>query len=79
MKGDDLLATALALPPGERARIAHELLVSLDDGEDSDVAGAWLAEIERRAREVTEGTAVLEEWSAVRERLAARAIERRSR
>lgn len=79
MKGDELLANALALPPRERARLAHELLVSLEADDDAEASEAWLAEINRRAREVTDGTAALEEWSAVRERLAARATHRRSR
>jgi hypothetical protein len=39
---------------------------------------AEMAEIGRRAREVEDGSAVLEEWSAVRERLAARRRARRA-
>lgn len=78
MNGDDLLADALRLPPGERARIAHELLESLDEGEDPDVAGAWHAEIERRVQAVEEGTAVLEDWTSVRARLATRRAQRRA-
>ena len=52
---DDLLSDALRLPPEERARLAHELLLSLETaGADSDAdAGAeWARELERRAREV---------------------------
>ncbi len=73
---DDLLAEALALPTEERARIAHELLVSLDEGSDENAAEAWLSEIMRRLKEVDDGTAVLEDWSAVRERLAKRWVTR---
>jgi putative addiction module component (TIGR02574 family) len=68
----DLLSKALALPPDERARIAHELIVSLDDAEDQDAADAWVTEIERRAREVESGAVEAEDWSAVRARLTAR-------
>ena len=78
MSDQDILASALALPRSERARLAHELIASLDEAEDADAAEAWLAEINRRAREVEDGTAVLEEWGAVRERLAARRHARRS-
>ena len=78
MSDQDILATALALPAPERARLAHELLVSLDEAEDPNAAEAWLAEIGRRAREVDEGSAVLEEWSVVRDRLAVRRRARRS-
>jgi hypothetical protein len=69
---DDLLAAALSLPTEERARIAHELLVSLDEGSDENAAEAWLTEIMRRLKEVDDGTAVLEDWALVLERLAKR-------
>ncbi|HWN69624.1 MAG TPA: addiction module protein [Haliangium sp.] len=69
---EDIFAGAMALPVEKRARLAHELLASLDEGEDAGAAEAWLQEIDRRAREVEAGTASLEEWSAVRERLARR-------
>jgi putative addiction module component (TIGR02574 family) len=68
----DVFSGALSLSAPERARLAHELLRSLDESEDPDAAETWLAEIERRAREVKAGTAGLEEWSAVRDRLAKR-------
>jgi len=42
-----LLSNALALPGRERAKIAHELLLSLDDGADDDANEAWVAELER--------------------------------
>jgi putative addiction module component (TIGR02574 family) len=68
----DVLSTALALPARERARIAQELILSLDDGADADAAEAWLAELEKRAREVRSGTVKTEDWAAVRSRLAGR-------
>ncbi len=68
----DVFSGALSLSAPERARLAHELLRSLDESEDPDAAETWLAEIERRAREVKAGAAGLEEWSAVRDRLAKR-------
>jgi putative addiction module component (TIGR02574 family) len=67
----DVFSTALALPPRERARLAHELLASLDGATDPDAAEAWAAEIESRAREVPAGAPV-EDWDAVRARLAER-------
>ena len=69
MSADDVLSTALLLPVSERARLVHELLASLDVGDDPDAAAAWLTEIERRAREVHAGTASVEQWSDVRARL----------
>lgn len=43
----DLLAEALELPVQERAKIAAELLESLNDVED-DIEAAWAIEIQRR-------------------------------
>jgi len=69
---DALLSTVLALPVRERARIAHELLLSLDDGADADAAETWVTELERRANEVRSGLVATEDWATVRERLAER-------
>lgn len=68
----DLLNNALALPVRDRARIAHELLLSLDGGADADAAEAWVAELEQRAGEVRAGTVATEDWGTVKARLAQR-------
>lgn len=71
-----VLADILRLPIEERARLALELIRSLDDEPDADAAEAWEAEIDRRAAEVEAGTAetmTLDEYRAhVRRRRAAR-------
>lgn len=54
---DRVRADALSLPTEERARLAHDLIASLDDAQDPGAAEAWVAELERRAREVESGTA----------------------
>jgi putative addiction module component (TIGR02574 family) len=48
---------ALALSAEERAKLAHELIVSLDDAIDKEVETAWDAEIERRVKEIKSGVA----------------------
>jgi putative addiction module component (TIGR02574 family) len=68
----DLLSSALALPAKERAKIAHELLRSLDDGTDADAAEAWVAELEQRARDVRSGSVATEEWASIKARLGGR-------
>ena len=68
----DLLSNALALPVRERAKIAHELLLSLDDGADADAGETWAAELERRASEVCSGSVGTEDWETVKARLAQR-------
>ncbi len=50
----DLSARAKALPPEARARLAEELLASLDP-HVSDVEAAWSTEIRRRIDEVERG------------------------
>jgi len=66
-----VFSTALALPARERARLAHELLASLDTAADPDAADAWAAEIEHRAADLQAGAPV-EDWDAVRARLTGR-------
>ncbi|RKH73597.1 addiction module protein [Corallococcus aberystwythensis] len=67
---DELLAQALRLSPDDRARLAHELLDSLDgDVEAPDAEAAWGEEISRRAQEVLDGTVELVEWDEVRKQM----------
>ncbi len=72
----EMLVEILRLPVDERAKLALELLRSLEGEPDSGVAEAWDAEIERRAAEVEAGTAetlTLEEYREhVRQRRSAR-------
>jgi len=65
-----VLEDALTLSTDDRARIAHELLHSLEP-EDADAAAAWSKEIRRRVDEIEAGTAELEDWEIVRARLEA--------
>jgi len=67
-----ILPELLKLPAHERARLATELVRSLDESEDPDAAEAWLNELDRRAREVVTGTAKLEDWTKVRKRIELR-------
>ena len=54
----ELTARAKALPPEDRARLAEELLASLD-GSDNDIDAAWDAEIRKRVAEVDSGAVLL--------------------
>lgn len=67
-----VLAQALQLPAEDRADVARRLIASLDDAADTDVEAAWLAEVERRLKDLDQGTAKLETWEVVRERIATR-------
>ena len=68
--GARVLEDALTLPVEDRARVAHELLRSLEP-DDGDVTAAWTDEIRRRVDEVEAGTAELDDLDTVRARLEA--------
>ena len=55
----DIEKELLDLPHKERARLAHALLVSLDEDEkgDRNVEAAWLEEVNRREKEIVAGEA----------------------
>jgi putative addiction module component (TIGR02574 family) len=46
---------ALHLPLPERAKLAHKLLLSLDDMSESEIEAAWFDEADRRAKEIDQG------------------------
>ena len=56
-----LLEEALQLAPNDRAKLAAELLSSLDD-RDEDVKTAWAAEIARRAADAEADPDDEEDW-----------------
>lgn len=61
----ELSARARALPPEDRARLAEELLASLDEATDLDADAAWALEIQRRLAEVDNGQVNLVDADAV--------------
>lgn len=65
-----ILDEALRLDANDRAKLAQELIASLD-GSDADAEAAWAEEIRRRIDAVEAGTATLESWDSVRARLHA--------
>lgn len=64
-----VLETALKLSERDRARVAAELLASIDGGPDPDADAAWAKEIERRARRARSGKSKGQPWPAVRNEL----------
>ena len=77
MGATGILADILRLPAEERARLALELIRSLDAEADADAAQAWNAEIRRRGDEVgghgAEAMRLNEYRAHIRRRRAARA------
>jgi hypothetical protein len=56
---DELRAVALQLSPEERAELASELLLSLDDLNEAEAERLWIEEAERRDAQIDAGTAKL--------------------
>ncbi len=61
-----LLDTALKLPREDRAKLASELIASLDGEAEAGVAAAWNAEVESRVREADAGKARLIDGKTVK-------------
>lgn len=74
---EELLAEVLRLPRAERARVAEELLSSLEEPAN-EVAAAWAAELERRSREIAEGRVQTVAWETVRSEILKELEQRRA-
>ena len=69
---DKLRSEALALSELERAKLAYELVRSLDVPADSDADSAWDTEILKRLSAIDAGTARLIDRDELRSRLEKR-------
>ena len=65
----ELLAEALRLPVQERARLAAELIASVDGEPDTDAEAAWVVEVERRAERALAGQSTGTDWEVARGRI----------
>ena len=69
-----LIEEALQLPEDDRARLAGELLRSLDTTEEplgqEEYDAAWNEEIGRRLREIDDGSATPVPWDSARHTIA---------
>jgi putative addiction module component (TIGR02574 family) len=54
------------LPEQDRLQIVQEILASLEPATDKDVDAAWATEIERRSREIKEGSVRPIPWKEVK-------------
>jgi putative addiction module component (TIGR02574 family) len=77
MSADELLAEVLRLPRSARARLAEDVLSSLEEP-DEQVALSWAREIERRSREIAEGRLEAADWGATREQVLKELGDRRT-
>ena len=65
---ENIIKAAVKLPQKDRVRVVEQLLNTLEPEAEQDVDAAWAAEIERRSREIKEGTVRLLPWKTVRSR-----------
>ena len=65
----EALDVAMQLTAKQRARLAAELLASIDGAPDAGADAAWGKEIERRAKRARSGKSVGTDWSIVRARI----------
>jgi putative addiction module component (TIGR02574 family) len=67
----ELIREAVELTESDRATLAGVMIESLDPKPTPEVKAAWSKEIERRIREIDEGTVELLDWEDVRTELFA--------
>ncbi len=77
MSAEELLAQVLRLPRTERARLAEEVLSSLEES-DEQVAAAWARELERRSREIAQGAVQPVDWDTARGQVLKEIEQRRA-
>jgi putative addiction module component (TIGR02574 family) len=75
---DDLREEVLALPTQERARIASELLASLDSEpvDEHEIDELWSTETRRRAAMLDTGEASTLSWGEIERRFVERRAQR---
>ncbi len=66
-----VLIEALSLPVRERAKLAVELIASMDAPPDGDVETAWAEEIQTRVKRIRAGESKTVKWEDLRKRLLA--------
>lgn len=69
---ESITSAAMSLPERERAKLARDLVASLDGPADASVTDAWDAEICRRINEIESGKAELLDADEVIARARAR-------
>lgn len=69
----EIVKAAVRLPERDRIELVEELLVSLESKADENIDAAWAAEIEKRSRELKEGSVRPIPWHEVRSRTRKRA------
>lgn len=73
---ESVISAALKLSAKSRARVAAEMIASLDGPADPRAALEWDREIKRRVDALEAGEAKLESWETAKRRIAAEILGR---
>ncbi|HVS36177.1 MAG TPA: addiction module protein [Gemmataceae bacterium] len=65
---EQVLQSALSLPPAERVELIEALIAAQDEADPQPLDDAWMAEIQRRSAEFDAGKVTPIPWSEVRDR-----------
>lgn len=71
-QADKILTEALKLTTSDRARVAAELIASVDGEPDTDAEAAWASEIDRRVRRIRSEGPRGDDWQDVHARIASK-------
>ena len=66
---DAIVSEASQLTVAERLRLIDQLAVSVPDDQAPSLSEQWLAEIDRRSKEIDSGAVATEPWDSIRNRL----------
>jgi len=69
----NIVKAAVRLGEKERFEVVEHLLASFDSQADKDVDSAWVAEVERRSRQIKEGVVHPVSWVHVKSKARKRA------
>jgi putative addiction module component (TIGR02574 family) len=66
---DTIASEAVQLPVADRLQLIDRLAASVPDDQPPTLSEEWIAEIERRSREIDRGEVTTESWDSIRARL----------
>jgi putative addiction module component (TIGR02574 family) len=66
---DAIISEASQLSVADRLRLIDQLAASVPDDQPPSLAEQWMAEIDRRSKEIDNGAVATEAWDSIRSRL----------
>ena len=66
---DAIVSEASQLSIADRLRLIDQLAASVPDDQPPSLSEQWMAEIDRRSKDIDSGTIAAEPWDSIRSRL----------